>query len=100
MRGLSNTSHGCDQTCALRAPTVFFQADGKRIRLENTVLVNTKQGMGVLYKIADCARIRFSSARNRRSARTNRRPRKCRRSSVHATAQLFNNGGRDSRRHV
>jgi hypothetical protein len=30
----------------------------------------------VLYKIADCARIRFLSARNRRSARTGRRPRK------------------------
>jgi hypothetical protein len=29
-----------------------------------------------LYKIVDCARMRFSSVRNRRSARTGRRPRK------------------------
>jgi len=39
------------------------------------------------YKIADCARMCFSSARNRRSARTGHRPRKFdRRSSTHSPA--------------
>ena len=61
---------------AARANRVFC-TDEKRIRTENTVIVNTKQGMGVLYKIADCVRMCFSSARDRRSARTGRRPRKC-----------------------
>jgi len=46
------------------------------------VIVNTKHGVGVLSKIADCVRMCFSSARNRRSARTGRRPRKTGRGSV------------------
>jgi hypothetical protein len=31
----------------------------KAIRTKNTVMVNSKQGAGVLYKIADCARTAF-----------------------------------------
>jgi len=61
--------------CALRAPTAF-SGRIKTIRPENAVMVNPKQGLRVLYKIADCVRMCFSSARNRRSARTGRRPRK------------------------
>jgi len=53
-----------EQTCALRAPTVF-SARIKGIRAENTVLINNKNDSGVLYKIADCARMAFSSVRNR-----------------------------------
>ena len=49
---------------ALRANRVFC-TDEKHIRTENTVTVNTKYGAGVSYKIADCARMRFSSAHNR-----------------------------------
>jgi hypothetical protein len=43
----------CDeQTCALRAPTVF-SVRIKTIRTENTVIVNDKDGVGLfLYKIA------------------------------------------------
>jgi len=59
---------------AARANRVF-RADEKRIRTENTVIVNTQQGAGVFYKIVDCARMCFSSVRNRRSARTASRPR-------------------------
>jgi hypothetical protein len=40
---------------AARANRVFC-TDEKRIRTENTVIVNTKHGVGVLYKIVDCAR--------------------------------------------
>jgi hypothetical protein len=54
---------------AARANRVFC-ADKKRIRTENTVMVNTKHSAGGLYKIADCVRMCFSSVRNRRSART------------------------------
>jgi hypothetical protein len=60
---------------AARANRVFGR-DEKHIRSEDTVLVNTKQGVGVLYKIVDCARMCFSSVRNQRSARTVSRPRK------------------------
>jgi hypothetical protein len=60
--------------CALRAPTVF-SARIKTIRAENTVMDKNKDSAGVLYKIADCARMCFSSVRNRRSARTAFRPR-------------------------
>jgi hypothetical protein len=70
---------------AARANRVFC-TDKKRIRTENTVIVNTKHGVGILYKIVDCARMCFSSARNRRSARTGRRPRKCERCSFALTA--------------
>jgi hypothetical protein len=42
----------------------------------------SNNGSGLLlYKIADCVRMCFSSVRNRRSARTGRRPRKFDRSS-------------------
>jgi len=37
---------------ATRANRVFC-TDEKRIRTKNTVIVNTKQGVGVLYKIVD-----------------------------------------------
>jgi len=58
--------------------------DKKRIRTENTVIDNNEDDAGVLAKIVDYARMRFSSARNRRSARTGRRPRKLeRRSSMY-----------------
>jgi hypothetical protein len=40
-----------------------------------------KDSAGVLYKIADWARMCFSSVPNRRSARTGRRPRKFGRNS-------------------
>jgi hypothetical protein len=50
--------------CALRAPTEF-SARIKSIRAENTVLINSKNGYGVLYEIADCARMVLSSVRNR-----------------------------------
>jgi hypothetical protein len=49
---------------AARANRVFC-TDEKRIRTENTVMFNTKQGVGFLYKIADCVRMCFSSVRNR-----------------------------------
>jgi len=61
---------------AARANRVF-RADEKRIRTENTVMDKGNNGLGlVFYKIADCARMCFSSVRNRRSARTDCRPRK------------------------
>jgi hypothetical protein len=60
---------------AARADRVFC-ADEKRIRTENTILDKGNHGFGlVFYKIADCARMCFSSVRNRRSARTAFRPR-------------------------
>jgi hypothetical protein len=45
----------------LRATRVnrVFCTDEKHIRTENTVMVNTKQGVGVLFKITDCARTVF-----------------------------------------
>ena len=51
---------------ALRAARAnrVFQTDKKRIRLENTVMVNTKHNAKGLYKIVNCVRICFSSARN------------------------------------
>ncbi|TAK72045.1 MAG: hypothetical protein EPO19_03100 [Betaproteobacteria bacterium] len=60
---------------AARANRVFF-ADEKRIRKENTVMEKNKDSAGVLYEIADWARMCFSSVPNRRSARTVFRPRK------------------------
>ncbi|MEK7362277.1 MAG: hypothetical protein AAB133_09405, partial [Pseudomonadota bacterium] len=59
---------------AARANHVFW-ADEKRIRPENTVIVNNKDSAEGLYTIVDYARICFSSVRNRRSARTVSRPR-------------------------
>jgi len=64
---------------ALRAPRAnpVFRTDEKHIRSENRVMDKNNSDLGLLLtKIADCARMRFSSARNRRSARTGRRPRK------------------------
>jgi hypothetical protein len=49
---------------AARANRVF-RADEKRIRTKNTVMVNTKPSAGVLPKIADWARMCFSSVPNR-----------------------------------
>jgi len=61
---------------AARANHVF-RADKKRIRSENMVMDKSNNSLGLsLYKIVDCVRMCFSSARNRRSARTGRRPRK------------------------
>jgi hypothetical protein len=55
---------------AARANRVFH-TDEKRIRMENTVIDKSKNGLGlVFYKIVDCVRMCFSSARNQRSART------------------------------
>jgi len=60
---------------AARANRVFG-TDEKRIRAENTVPEKSKSGFGwFLCMIVDCARIRFSSVRNQRSARTAFRPR-------------------------
>jgi hypothetical protein len=50
---------------AARANHVFC-TDEKRIRTENAVTVKSNNGSGMfLYKIADCVRMCFSSARNR-----------------------------------
>jgi hypothetical protein len=55
---------------ALRANRVF-RADEKRIRAENAVIDKSKNVSDLLsYKIDDCVRMGFSSAHNRRSART------------------------------
>jgi len=54
-----------------------FGTDKKRIRTETTVLDKNKDSSGVLFKIVDRVRMCFSFARNRRSARTGRRPRNC-----------------------
>ena len=53
-----------------------FGTDEKHIRTKITVMVYTSHSARVSYKIVDCVRMCFSSARNRRSARTGRRPRK------------------------
>jgi len=63
--------------CALARANHVFCTDKKRIRAENVVTDKGQGGLGLLLsKIVDCARIRFSSVRNRRSVRTGRRPRK------------------------
>jgi hypothetical protein len=36
-----------------------FDTDKMRIRIKSTVMVNTKHGLGVLSKIADCAQTAF-----------------------------------------
>jgi hypothetical protein len=77
----------------LRAPRAnrVFCTDKKRIRTENTVMDKTNHGLGLLLsKIADCARMCFSSVRSRRSARTGRRPRKFyRRSLMYSLASAY-----------
>ena len=46
--------HAESRHCALRAPTVFFRADKKRIRTENTVIDKDEDSAGRgLYKIGD-----------------------------------------------
>jgi len=60
-----------------------FGTDEKRIRTKITVMDKSNSGLGLpLYKIADCARMAFSSVRNRRSARTAFRPRNKRNSAT------------------
>src|SRR5674476_271162 len=84
-------SHGHERTCGLARANRVFCTDEKRIRTENTVMDKSKGGLGwLLYKIADCARMCFSSVHNRRSARTGRRPRKsCRRSSTYSSTSAY-----------
>jgi hypothetical protein len=53
-----------------------IRAHEKRIRTDNTFMEEDKDSAGVLTKIVDNARMRFSSVSYRRSARTGRRPRK------------------------
>jgi hypothetical protein len=69
---------------AARASGVFY-TDEKHIRVENTVMDKSKGGLGL--HLSKDRRLRtdgFWSVRNRRSARTGRRPRKSdRRSSRH-----------------
>jgi hypothetical protein len=70
-------SHAKSGHCALARANRVFCTDKKRIRTENTVTTKSNNGLGLsLYEIADCARMAFSSVRNRRSARTASRPRK------------------------
>jgi len=67
---------------AARANRVFY-TDEKRIRIENTVIGKSKDGFPVFVQNR---RLRtddaFSSVRNRRSARTGRRPRKLSRNGL------------------
>jgi len=51
----------------LRAPRAnrVFGTDEKRIRTKNTVIYKTEDTAGVLYKIADWARMCFSSVPDR-----------------------------------
>jgi hypothetical protein len=77
MCGISN-SDLCQER-PLRAPRAnrVFGTDKKRIRTENAVMEKSDLGLCLLLsEIVDCVRICFSSARNRRSARTGRRPRR------------------------
>jgi hypothetical protein len=64
------SAFACDKNLrAARANRIF--------RADDTVIGKSNDGLGLLLsKIADCAWMRFSSAHNRRSARTGRRPRK------------------------
>jgi len=67
------------QARPLRAPRAsrHFDTDEMRIRTKMTVMDKSKTGLGwLLSTIVDCARMGSSSVRNRRSARTGRRPRK------------------------
>jgi hypothetical protein len=53
-------------TCALARANHVFGADEKRIRTKNMVMEKGNTGLESLFsKIADCVRMRFSSARNR-----------------------------------
>ena len=57
----------CHQrTCALARANRVFGTDEKRVRTKNPVMDKSNHGLGLLlYKIADCVRMCFSSARNR-----------------------------------
>jgi len=72
----------CDEwTCALACANRDFGTD-KHHPYQNHGYGKNNNGVGLsLDKIADCARMCFSSVRNRRSARTGRRPRKLERRS-------------------
>jgi hypothetical protein len=73
--GASNTFACQEQPLRAARANRVFRADEKRIRAENTVIDKNKNSAEVLYKIVDCVRMCFSSARNRRPARTVFRPR-------------------------
>jgi len=91
-------SHVTTGLCALARANRVFCTDEKRIRTENTVTDKSNNGLGlVLYKIAGCARMCFSSVRGRRSARTGRRPRKFERHSSICPAASVNAGVRPLR---
>ncbi len=78
---------------AARANLVFGTNE-KHIRTKNKVMDKSNNGLGLpSSEILDCARICFSSVRNRGSARTGRRPREYGRFFVRATAQPRDNGG-------
>ncbi len=65
MSGLLDTVAWYARTCALRAPTVY-SVRIKTIRTEYTVMDKSKKGLrSVFCKIADCARMCFSSVRDR-----------------------------------
>ena len=51
--------HAKSDHCALARANRVFYTDEKHIRVENTVMVNTKPDVGVLYRIADCVRMCF-----------------------------------------
>jgi hypothetical protein len=91
-------SHVTSQLCALARANHVFGTDEKRIRTENTVIDKSKGGLDLfLSKIADGARMCFSSAHHRRSARTGRRPRKFERHSSMYPAAPVNAGIRPLR---
>jgi hypothetical protein len=75
---VSSDACRCRQAGIARAPRAnhVFGTDEKHIRIENMVIDKSNNGLGsLLSNIADCARMRFSSVHNRRSARTASRPR-------------------------
>jgi len=74
--GVLNIAACDERICALARANRVFRADEKRMRTENTVMDKNKDSAGVIYEIVDCARMCFSSVRNRRSARTAFCPRK------------------------
>jgi hypothetical protein len=74
------STHTKSGYCALRAPTMF-SVRMKSASVPKTWLWIKATPVWGFSKIVDCVRMRFSSARNRRSARTGRRPRKLGRNS-------------------
>ena len=59
-------SHAKSSHCALARANRVFRAEVKRVRAENTVMVENPVGLGLSsFKIADFARTRFTSAHNR-----------------------------------